>query len=187
MSGTELCYHHSTVKSALGKWTPPDKAAYGEFTAIPFIFPEDRASLQIDYFLLFRALTEERVERRAAEVLFRMLKAMAANLGKLGTLVEASDQQERVQGPGTSDQKERAQGPGTGDQKDREQGPAPRNEGRTVNLHAAAAKLPPEACFQNVPASASPAFMSMGKQAMQCVSAEGQRMVDLHSQPRMGR
>ena len=92
VSGTELCYHHSTVKSALGKWTPADQVAYGEFTPIPFIFPEDRASLQIDYFLLFRALTEERVERRAAEILFRMLKAMAANLGKSGTLVEASDQ-----------------------------------------------------------------------------------------------
>jgi hypothetical protein len=92
VSGTELCYHHSKVKSALGKWAPADQAAYGEFTPIPFIFPEDRASLQIDYFLLFQAMNEERVERRAAEVLFRMLKAMAANLGKSGTLVEASDQ-----------------------------------------------------------------------------------------------
>ena len=32
------------------------QGSYGEFTPIPFIFPEDRASLQIDYFLLFRAL-----------------------------------------------------------------------------------------------------------------------------------
>ena len=92
VSGTELCYHHSKVKSALGKWTPADQVAYGEFTPIPFIFPEDRASLQIDYFLLFQAINEQRVERRAAEVMFRMLKAMAANLGKSGSLVESGEQ-----------------------------------------------------------------------------------------------
>ena len=92
VSGTELCYHHAKVKSALGKWTPADQVAYGEFTPIPFIFPEDLASLQIDYFLLFQAINEQRVERRAAEVMFRMLKAMAANLGKSGSLVESGEQ-----------------------------------------------------------------------------------------------
>jgi len=92
VSGTELCYHHSKVKTALGKWTPADQAAYGEFTPIPFIFPEDRASMQINYFLLLQAFNEQRVDQKIFRLMLSMLKAMAANLGKSGSLVEASDQ-----------------------------------------------------------------------------------------------
>jgi len=88
VSGTELCYHHSKVKTALGKWTPADQAAYGEFTPIPFIFPEDRASMQINFFLLLQAFNEQRIDQRTFRLMLSTLKAMAKNLGKTGSLVE---------------------------------------------------------------------------------------------------
>lgn len=63
--GTALCFHHSAIKTALGKVTPLENVAYGAFTPIPFVFPEDRASMQINYFLLLQAINEQRVEKRA--------------------------------------------------------------------------------------------------------------------------
>ena len=149
VSGTELCYHHSKVKSALGKWAPADQVAYGEFTPIPFIFPEDRASLQIDYFLLFQAINEQRVERRAAEVMFRMLKAMAANLGKSGTLVENSDQRSAVSDQGAGN---RQQATGKSDV-------AAASEKISVQASASAevfaGPIAPESCFSTRPAARS--------------------------------
>ncbi|MGI0133430.1 MAG: hypothetical protein ACREBW_00525, partial [Candidatus Micrarchaeaceae archaeon] len=103
---------------ALGKVTPLEQVPYGAFTAIPFLFPEDRASLQINYFLLLQMLVEQRVERRAADLMFRMLRAMGVNLGKTGSLVEGSDQ-----GPGRRAQEASDQRSAVGDQEGRVQGP----------------------------------------------------------------
>lgn len=93
VKGTLLCFHHSAVKSALDKVTPLDKVSYGSFTPIPFVFAEDRAALQINYFLLLQALNEQRVEKRAADLMLRMLRAMDRNLGKSGSLVDAVSEQ----------------------------------------------------------------------------------------------
>lgn len=57
VKGTSLCFHHSAVKTALGKVTPLDKVSYGSFTPIPFVFPEDRAAMQINYFCCCRLST----------------------------------------------------------------------------------------------------------------------------------
>ena len=81
VSGTALCYHHSAVKSALAKVVPLDQVPYGAHSPIPFIFPEDRASLQIDLFLLLKAFNEKRIDHRTATIMHRMLRAMSANLG----------------------------------------------------------------------------------------------------------
>jgi hypothetical protein len=181
MSGTEFCYHHSAVKKALGK--PVGKAPEEGFAPIGFLFPEDRASMQINFFLLLQAYNEQRIDQRTYNSMLSLLKSMARLLGKMGSLVEASDQRLAV-----SDEKASDQRPGAGDQKASDHGPRTRDEGRTVNLNAASAKLRPETCFSNaVPASASPDFLSMGKQAMQCVSAEGQRIAETYSQRRMAR
>lgn len=88
MSGSECCYHHSTVKAALGKVQPNGKAANGGFAPIPFVFPEDRASMQINFFLLLQAYNERRIDQRTYNSLLSLLKSMARNLGKSGKLTE---------------------------------------------------------------------------------------------------
>jgi hypothetical protein len=81
VSGTALCYHHSTVKTALGKVVPLDQEPYGTHSPIPFVFPEDRASIQIDLFLLLKAFNEKRIDQRTATIMHRMLRSMSSNLG----------------------------------------------------------------------------------------------------------
>lgn len=75
VSWTTLCYHHSALKTALGK------AASGG--RIPFVFPEDRASLQINYFLLLQAFTTGDIDFRTFNSMQRLLRSMDANLGKM--------------------------------------------------------------------------------------------------------
>ena len=114
VSGTAFCHHHSAVKTALGRVQPNAKAANGGFAPIPFVFPEDRASMQINFFLLLQAFNEGRIDLRTYRSMLSMLKEMAKNLGKSGSLTEeASDQ--RSAG---SDQKGRAQGAGRRAQED---------------------------------------------------------------------
>lgn len=93
VSGAALCYHHSAVKTALGKAQPKDKASHGEFAPIGFIFPEDRASMQINFFLLLQAYNEQRIDQRTYNSMVSLLKAMARNLGKTGSLVEKPSDQ----------------------------------------------------------------------------------------------
>ena len=107
VAGTELCYHHSAIKTATGHAGSGGRGAGGEFAPIPFVFPEDRASMQINFFLLLQAFNEGRVDLKHFKAMMSMLKSMAANLGKTGSLMESRDQ-----GPGTGDQKGGAQGSG---------------------------------------------------------------------------
>ena len=101
VSETDFCYHHSAVKTALAKGQPNGKASFEGFAPIPFVFPEDRASMQINFFLLLQAFNEQRIDQKTFRLMLSMLKAMAKNLGKTGSLVEeASDQRSTV-----SDQK----------------------------------------------------------------------------------
>jgi hypothetical protein len=96
VAGTELCYHHSAVKTATGHEGSGGNHSYGGFTPIPFVFPEDRASMQIDYFLLLQAFNEHQIDLRAFKAMMSMLKAMDHNLGKTGSLMEESDQPSAV-------------------------------------------------------------------------------------------
>src|SRR6185437_13885780 len=96
VSGTALCYHHSAVKTALGKVQPPNEHG---ICPIPFVFPEDRASMQVNFFLLLTAFNEGRIDLRTYNSMLSMLRSMARNLGKSGSLVEeASDPQSGVSG-----------------------------------------------------------------------------------------
>jgi len=81
VSGTALCYHHSAVKSALARVVSLDQVPYGAHAPIPFVFPEDRASLQINFFLLLKAFNEKRIDQRTATIMHRMLRSMSSNLG----------------------------------------------------------------------------------------------------------
>ena len=92
VSGTEFCYHHSAVKTALAK--PHGKAPFEGFAPIPFVFPEDRASMQINFFLLLHAFNEQHIDQRTFRLMLSTLKAMAKNLGKTGKLTEEAGVQE---------------------------------------------------------------------------------------------
>src|SRR5690348_7614697 len=115
ISGTEFCYHHSAVKTALAK--PHGKAPFEGFAPIPFVFPEDRASMQINFFLLLQAFNEQSIDQKTFRLMLSMLKAMAKNLGKTGSLVEEA----RDQGPEAGDQKRDIRQRATGNSK-REEG-----------------------------------------------------------------
>jgi len=121
VSGTDLCYHHSAVKTALSK--PHGKAPYEGFAPIPFVFPEDRASMQINFFLLLQAFNEQRIDQRTFRLMLSTLKAMAKNLGKTGSLVEpateAAPSSTRV-----GETKDRAQPPAVSEQDDEKRGTA---------------------------------------------------------------
>lgn len=118
VKGSELCFHHSAVKTALGKVKP--QAASGEFAPIPFVFPEDRASMQINFFLLLQAFNEGRIDLRTFNAMQRLLCSMARNLGKTGSLVnEPSDQQSVTSKP--TSQKRDVKYPCTREQEDGEQ------------------------------------------------------------------
>ena len=96
VSGTPLCYHHSAIKTALSK--------AANVSDIPFIFPEDRASLQINYFLLLQAYTQGRIDLRCFNSMQRLLRAMAANLGKKPL---AEDHANTTDTPATTDPSEK--------------------------------------------------------------------------------
>jgi len=110
VSGTEFCYHHSAVKTALAK--PHGKAPFEGFAPIPFVFPEDRASMQINFFLLLQAFNEQRIDQRTFRLMLSTLKAMAKNLGKTGWLVETepTSQKRDVGHPRKCENKDETQG-----------------------------------------------------------------------------
>ncbi|MGH9587524.1 MAG: hypothetical protein ACRD3F_11270 [Acidobacteriaceae bacterium] len=106
VSGTAFCYHHAAVKAALGKVQPNSRAGNGVFAPIPFVFPEDRASMQINFFLLLQAFNEGRIDLKHFKAMMSMLKSMAANLGKSGSLTEEREQKSGAQSSGRRAQEE---------------------------------------------------------------------------------
>jgi hypothetical protein len=160
VSGTAFCYHHSAVKAALSR-RPSNGSATGEgFAPIGFLFPEDRAAMQINFFLLLEAFNEQRIDLGTYKCFLSLLRAMARNLGKTGSLTESGV-------AGASDQmvsnQEKGNHPGATGKSGQEAAPASHAKlNRAVNLSAASAPLRPEACFMNTVApSAPPAYLSM--------------------------
>ena len=116
VSGTDFCHHHSAIKTATIQAASASRPGPGEFAPNPFVFPEDRASMQINYFLLLQAFNQHQIDLKTFKSMMSMLKAMKSNLGKTGSLVdEPSDQRSAV-----SDQKNRVQGTGRMAQEDEE-------------------------------------------------------------------
>ena len=136
VSGTALCYHHSAVKTALGKAQTMNE--YGT-CPLPFVFPEDRASMQINFFLLLGALNEGRIDLRTYHSFLSLLRAMARNLGKSGSLVEDREQGSELKAQEGSEKV-------TGGQAHKR---SAANQSDGKNLNAAPTKLEPEACFLN--------------------------------------
>lgn len=147
VSGTLFCYHHSAVKTALGKARTNGRVPEEGFAPIPFLFPEDRASLQINFFLLLQAFNEQRIDSPTYRLMLSVMKSMARNLGKSGSLVEeAGDQTNSDQYSAISDQKDRAQGPGRRDQEE-----AGQSIGKSGGRAISAGSMAAESCFTKHP------------------------------------
>jgi len=138
VSGATLCYHHSTLKTSLREG---QQAACGSNAPIPFLFPEDRASLQINFFLLLQAFNQKQVDLRTYRAMLSMLKAMAANLGKSGSLVEGSG--EAVGEKAASGE---AAGRKAVSQRHKPNGPA-----SGLDIERKASAIAPESCFSKNP------------------------------------
>lgn len=95
VSGSEFCYHHSAVKTALGK--VQRNAPEGGFAPIGFVFPEDRAAMQINFFLLLQAFNEQRIDLATYRSMLSLMKAMARNLGRSGKLTEEKEQETKAE------------------------------------------------------------------------------------------
>ncbi|HEX5236447.1 MAG TPA: hypothetical protein VFW25_14090 [Silvibacterium sp.] len=76
---TLYCRHHQTVKLTLDK-IKPAPAPYGLQQPLPFVFPEDRAALQINFMIVLSALNDKRITLQTANGFNRILRSCAMNL-----------------------------------------------------------------------------------------------------------
>ncbi|HEX5235907.1 MAG TPA: hypothetical protein VFW25_11320 [Silvibacterium sp.] len=76
---TLYCRHHQTVKLTLDK-VKPTPAPYGLQQPLPFVFPEDRAALQINFMIVLSALNDKRITLQTANGFNRILRSCAMNL-----------------------------------------------------------------------------------------------------------
>jgi len=85
---TIYCRHHGTLKQAVAACKPaPDP--YGFQKTLRFVFPEDRAAVQINYFMVLQALNDRIIDNRTANTMNRLLRSCEMNL-RGGRLVDAN-------------------------------------------------------------------------------------------------
>ncbi|MGC2545608.1 MAG: hypothetical protein WA426_07160, partial [Silvibacterium sp.] len=81
VKGTLFCRHHAALKTAVAQCKPaPDP--YGIHKPIPFVFPEDRAAIQLNLFMVLQALNDKSIDNRTANTMNRLLKSCEHNLGR---------------------------------------------------------------------------------------------------------
>ena len=81
VKGTLFCRHHAALKTAIAQCKPaPDP--YGIHKPIPFVFPEDRAAIQLNLFMVLQALNDKSIDNRTANTMNRLLKSCEHNLGQ---------------------------------------------------------------------------------------------------------
>lgn len=86
--GTLYCRHHSTVKAAIEReHAAPDPAL--AHTPLALVYPEDKAAIQLNLFLVLQALNHKRIDVRTANAMNRILRACEQNL-RTGALVETN-------------------------------------------------------------------------------------------------
>lgn len=125
VSGTDFCHHHSAIKIATSHAGSASRPGPGDFAPIPFVFPEDRASMQINYFLLLQAFNQHQIDLKTFKSMMSILKAMKANLGKTGSLIDEPAQKDRHQASEPRAQKGNSQQrTGNSEREDLEQGAA---------------------------------------------------------------
>jgi hypothetical protein len=83
---TLYCRHHQVIKRALAQVEPkPDP--YGIYKPLPFVFPEDRAALQINFMLIAQALNDRSIHIQMANTFNRIFRSCEINLSR-GPLTE---------------------------------------------------------------------------------------------------
>jgi hypothetical protein len=87
---TPYCRHHGIVKRTVASSILPPKFHHLH-RALPFLYPEDRASITANCFLVLRALDDRRISTVTANSMNRLLRTCQANL-KPGPLHEPDDE-----------------------------------------------------------------------------------------------
>jgi len=90
IKGELYCRHHHFVRRAIADAAPQGGDKFGARAPLPFVFPEDRAAVQINYFLVLQAVNAGRLDLKTAAMMIRLLKACDANLKK-GSLNEGAE------------------------------------------------------------------------------------------------
>ena len=81
VKGTLFCRHHAALKTAVAQCKPaPDP--YGIHKPIAFVFPEDHAAIQLNYFMVLQALNDKSIDNRTANTMNRLLRSCEHNLGQ---------------------------------------------------------------------------------------------------------
>ena len=83
---TLYCRHHGAVKAALEREQAVPDPELGH-TPLALVYPEDKAAIQLNLFLVLEALNQKRIDVRTANAMNRLLRACEQNL-RTGTLVE---------------------------------------------------------------------------------------------------
>ncbi|MFZ0663218.1 MAG: hypothetical protein WAM66_11040 [Acidobacteriaceae bacterium] len=84
------CRHHQFARQTLAA-NPPPPDPHHFHTPVGLIYPEDRAALQLNYFLVMRALDNKLINTQVANAMNRILRSCEANL-RHGPLIPANQQ-----------------------------------------------------------------------------------------------
>jgi hypothetical protein len=93
VDGSPFCRHHGAVRTILAQ-NPPTPDPYGIYKPLPLVFPEDRAAVQTNLFLVLQAFNDRKLDFRSANFMTYNLQVAMANLGK--TPLVAPDAVQRV-------------------------------------------------------------------------------------------
>ena len=97
VTGGPYCRHHGVVRRTVASSILPPEFQHLH-RALPFLYPEDRASIQANCFLVMRALDDRRISTQTANVFNRLLRTCQANL-KPGPLHESDSNSKSDGGP----------------------------------------------------------------------------------------
>ncbi len=90
VKGTLFCRHHAALKTAVAQCKPaPDP--YGIHKPISFVFPEDRAAIQLNLFMVLQALNDKSIDNRTANTMNRLLRSCEHNLGQTSLAGESKE------------------------------------------------------------------------------------------------
>lgn len=78
---TLFCYNHTKVRATLAKVEPRTDPS-GVHQPLPFVFPEDRAALQLNYSVVVNALNDKRIDLQTANAFNRLLRSCEINLSR---------------------------------------------------------------------------------------------------------
>ena len=85
---TYFCRHHQN-QNAMAAEIKPTPDPYGIHTPLPFVFPEDHAAIQTNFFIVVQALNGNRINIQKANAFNRLFRSCELNLNKMEDRMEA--------------------------------------------------------------------------------------------------